>query len=289
MDKKRTLTYTKSSGFRKIVVQKELAREDSADNDRVATIPAVVPPRSYRKEEGVLSYGLYCVISGGTVREKTFLSEVECKHSFRNLEVIFVSSKANEGGLTPKMMLEKYHEITSDGILQLSGRNVHLDMVDKIYMFTDVDHYKSELIEILKKNTSKGSPIWIISNPDFEIWLYYCFKNSPEQDLIDVLNEQPSQRSTKLKSVNGTFNNGGGLDTRKAFEHLEDGIAHSKEHFKIDVNGIPCLFCTQMHVFAEDVLLKLGKEYTEWKKKKESYRNFKKEHGKSKQELTAHK
>ena len=254
MDEKRKLTYSRPASVRHIVARKETATAASLNDDKAVSLPSVEPPLNYRKEDGTLSYGLYCVISGGTVREKTFLSEVECKHSFKKLEVIFVSSKASEGGLTPRMMATKYHEITSDGILRLPGRTVHLESVDKIYMFTDVDHYESELIEILKQNVSEASPIWIISNPDFEIWLYYCFMNSPERDLIDVLNEQPSRRSSRLKSVNGTFNNGGGLDTRKAFEHLEDGIAHSKEHFKIDENGISCLLSTQMHVFAEDVL-----------------------------------
>ncbi len=276
MDEKRKLTYSRPASVRHIVARKETATAASVDDDKAVSLPSVEPPLNYRKEDGTLSYGLYCVISGGTVREKTFLSEVECKHSFKNLEVIFVSSKASEGGLTPRMMATKYHEITSDGILRLPGRTVHLESVDKIYMFTDVDHYESGLVEILKQTTSEASPVWIISNPDFEIWLYYCFMNSPERDLIDVLNEQPSRRSSRLKSVNGTFNNGGGLDTRKAFEHLEDGIAHSKEHFKIDENGIPCLLSTQMHVFAEGVLLRLGEEYAEWIKRKESFRNFKK-------------
>ena len=280
---RRILTYGKSSGERHVVVQKETAVSIPDKNGAAAIMPSVEPPRNYRKEEGTLSYSLYCVISGGTVREKTFLSEVERKHSFKRLEVVFVSSKADEGGLTPKMMVEKYRDIVSDGMLRLSGRSVRLETVDKIYMFTDVDHYERELIEILKEKSSGSVPIWIISNPDFEIWLYYCYRNSPESDLADVLAEQPSQRSTKLKSVNGTFNNGGGLDTRKAFEHLEDGIVHSKEHFKIDGNGIPCLFSTQMHIFVEDVLLRLGEEYAEWKARKDSFRNFKRSLRKNKE------
>ena len=276
MDKNRILTYTKPSGNRDFALQKEVKTIASDGNKGIAAMPAVSPPRSYSKDDGTLSYGLYCVISGGTKREKTFLMEVERKRSFKNLEVIFISSKADEGGLTPRMMNEKYHEIAEEGKLKLPGRTVRLETVDKIYMFTDVDHYEAELINLLKMDTSENAPLWIISNPDFEIWLYYCFRNSPETDLIDVINEVPSQRSSKLKEVNGTFNNGGGLDTRKAFEHLEDGISHSKEHFKIDENGIPCLLCTQMHIFAEDVLLKLGEEYAEWKKRKDTFRNIQK-------------
>ena len=139
-------------------------------------------------------------------------------------------------------------------------------------MFTDVDHYEKELIEILN-NSKKESPIWIISNPDFEIWLYYCFMNNPYGDLKEVLDVTQSQRSKKLKTVNGTLNNGGGLDTRKAFEHLEEGIAHSKEHYQ-ETNGIPNILSTQMHIFAEDVLLRLGDEYKSFMQKKLEFREL---------------
>lgn len=159
------------------------------------------------------------------------------------------------------MMLSAFEAICKDGVIKASGRNVKLDSVDVVYMFTDVDHYENEL-KVILKDSDGNAPIWIISNPDFEIWLYYCYRNNPEEDLKEVLKQAPSQRSSMLKTVNGRFNNGGGLDPRKAFEYLEDGIEHSKEHYEED-DGIPALFSTQMHVFAEDVLLRLGNEYKE--------------------------
>lgn len=219
-----------------------------------------------------MSYSLICVISGGTGRERIFLSELEKKHTFKKVNVVFVSTKDGEGGLTPKMMFFEFERICKNGTIYTSGRRVKLDSVDVIYMFTDVDHYEKELIEILN-NSKKESPIWIISNPDFEIWLYYCFMNNPYGDLKEVLDVTPSQRSKKLKTVNGTLNNGGGLDTRKAFEHLEEGIAHSKEHYQ-ETNGIPNILSTQMHIFAEDVLLRLGDEYKSFMQKKLEFREL---------------
>lgn len=227
-------------------------------------------PSAYRKEDGKLSYSLICVISGGTKRERAFLNELERKRTFKAVDVIFVSTEEGAGGLTPKMMLSAYESICKDGVIHASGRSFKLDSVDVVYMFTDVDHYENDLKEILN-DSEKKIPIWIISNPDFEIWLYYCYKNNPNEDLKEVLDEIPSQRSSTLKTVNGRFNNGGGLDTRKAFEYLEDGIAHSKEHYR-EVDGIPALFSTQMHVFAEDVLLRLGNEYKEFVQRKQEFK-----------------
>lgn len=269
MDRK--LTYKKLPGTRALA--HELEQEESLPHNTETDPDSTMPiPSAYKKEDGTLSYSLICVISGGTGRERIFLSELEKKHTFKKVNVVFVSTKDGEGGLTPKMMFSEYERICHNGTIYTSGRRVQLDSVDIIYMFTDVDHYEKELIEILK-NSRKESPIWIISNPDFEIWLYYCFMNNPYGDLKDVLEATPSQRSKKLKTVNGTFNNGGGLDTRKAFEHLEEGIAHSKEHYQ-ETNGIPNILSTQMHIFAEDVLLRLGDEYKSFMQKKLKFREL---------------
>ena len=269
MDRK--LTYKKLPGTRALA--HELAQKESLPNNpENAPDSTVQIPSAYKKEDGTMSYSLICVISGGTGRERIFLSELEKKHTFKKVNVVFVSTKDGEGGLTPKMMFSEFERICKNGTIYTSGRRVKLDSVDVIYMFTDVDHYEKELIEILN-NSKKESPIWIISNPDFEIWLYYCFMNNPYGDLKEVLDVTPSQRSKKLKTVNGTFNNGGGLDTRKAFEHLEEGIAHSKEHYQ-ETNGIPNILSTQMHIFAEDVLLRLGDEYKSFMQKKLEFREL---------------
>ena len=269
MDRK--LTYKKLPGTRALAQELE-QKELLPHNTETAPDSTMPIPSAYKKEDGTLSYSLICVISGGTGRERIFLSELEKKHTFKKVNVVFVSTKEGEGGLTPKMMFSEYERICHNGTIYTSGRRVQLDSVDIIYMFTDVDHYEKELIEILR-NSKKESPIWIISNPDFEIWLYYCFMNNPYGDLKDVLEATPSQRSKKLKTVNGTFNNGGGLDTRKAFEHLEEGIAHSKEHYQ-ETNGIPNILSTQMHIFAEDVLLRLGDEYKSFMQKKLEFREL---------------
>lgn len=269
MDRK--LTYKKLPGTRALA--HELAQKESLPNNpENAPVSTVQIPSAYKKEDGTMSYSLICVISGGTGRERIFLSELEKKHTFKKVNVVFVSTKDGEGGLTPKMMFSEFERICKNGTIYTSGRRVKLDSVDVIYMFTDVDHYEKELIEILN-NSKKESPIWIISNPDFEIWLYYCFMNNPYGDLKEVLDVTPSQRSKKLKTVNGTLNNGGGLDTRKAFEHLEEGIAHSKEHYQ-ETNGIPNILSTQMHIFAEDVLLRLGDEYKSFMQKKLEFREL---------------
>lgn len=43
----------------------------------------------------------------------------------------------------------------------------------------------------------------------------------------------------------------GGLNPCLAFEHIQIGIKHSKEHYAEDNNGIPVLYATQMHEMAQ--------------------------------------
>lgn len=264
MDRK--LAYEKKEGTRAIEKVLPKSPQVPPESAELTAIPQMHVPSSYRKEDGVLSYSLICVISGGTERERVFLNELVRKRTFKSVDVIFVSTEKGCGGLTPKMMQTAYENICKDGLIKASGRKVELDSVDTIYMFTDVDHYEGELKDILA-NKGSHTPAWIISNPDFEIWLYYCYRNNPYEELKAVMEEKPSKRSSTLKTVNGTFNNGGGLDTRKAFDHLAEGIVHSRSHYK-ETEGIPDILSTQMHVFAEDVLLRLGEEYEMFLKKK---------------------
>lgn len=220
----------------------------------------------YVKQEGELSPALFFVLSGGTKREHDFLQTLEKKRQLLSLRVLFFSSARNAGGLTPNMMLAKWQQICVEGKFLIDGTVHQLLDIDKVFLFTDVDHYEKELREILS-SPSLGSEQWIISNPDFEIWIYYCFRNKPEDDLKGLVSLPQSKRSSQMKHLNGTFNmNGasgkaGGLDPRKAFDHIREGIEHSKDHYEEDKYHIPCLFSTQMHLFAEEVLEKADKEF----------------------------
>lgn len=90
MDRK--LTYKKQPGARALEVEHSYSivppQVVISSHDSSVQIPSI-----YKKEDGVLSYSLICVISGGTDRERTFLNELERKHTFKGVEVIFVSSK----------------------------------------------------------------------------------------------------------------------------------------------------------------------------------------------------
>lgn len=267
----RKLKYEKGEGVRKESIP-ALAPKTSFENRVLNEDKTVISSPNYTKEEGVLSPRLFFVLSGGTVRERDFLQELEKKRSFKSLRVLFLSTDKFKGGLTPNMIWRIWENINSKRLVEIEGYEYQLTEIDVVYLFTDVDHYEDELRELLVNHKNYGEH-WIISNPDFEIWLYYCFRNQPDDDLAELLELSQSEQSSKLKTINGRFNNGGGLDPRKAFEHLHEGVAHSKECYKEDEMHFPMLLSTQMHFFAEDVLVRLDKEYESWKNKKQELAN----------------
>lgn len=79
------------------------------------------------------------------------------------------------------MIWRIWEDINSKRLVEIEGYNYQLTEIDLVYLFTDVDHYEDELRELLVNDKNYGEH-WIISNPDFEIWLYYCFRNQPDDD-----------------------------------------------------------------------------------------------------------
>lgn len=271
MDKNRSFSYSKESKQAELLnARSDSEVQEKPDSGWIIPIETI---SGYRKVDGILPANLICVISGGTTRERDFLNELVKKNTFSNIRVIFLSTSSRKGGLTPKMMNDRYTQIQSNHKISYHGTDIVIDEDDAFYMFTDVDHYENELVEIVSSCKEKDKPIWIISNPSLEIWIYYCYRNKPYEELSSVFEVKPSERSSHLKTINGTFNSGGGLDPRKAFEHLHDGITNSKVFYKVDENNIPELLTTNMFVFAEDILGQLGQEYLKWIEVKQEWRN----------------
>ena len=65
--------------------------------------------------------------------------------------------------------------------------------MDKVFLLSDVDEFYDQLVKIDCVAGNQQAGQWIISNPCFEVWLYYCFKNEPETDLASLENIRFSQ------------------------------------------------------------------------------------------------
>ncbi len=228
--------------------------------------------KGYEKTDGVMSYSIVCVISGGEKRERDFLRTLIRQRDLHSLRVAFISREGQ--GLQPYQMQEQWNEIQKTKTFIFNGNVFHLDEMDNVFLLSDVDEFYEQLVKILKNHNEEDTGQWIISNPCFEIWLYYCLCDKPEEDLASIEPLAPNKRSQELKHLGHTVITGG-LNPIKAFEHMQEGIDHSISHYAEDDNAIPVLFATQMHKMAQfliDTMNRNRGEYNEFVKRKRQQR-----------------
>lgn len=265
------LSYTKEDADKDVlpVQQQPPQPKESADPD--AQIEENLVSESltegYTKQEGELSPALYFVISGGEIRERNYLQAIEKKQEFSSLRIIFMTSERGRGGFTPQMMHTHVEAAFSNGHIEQNGIHYDIMEIDAVYLLTDVDHYSNELQSLLPATMEKPYK-WIVSNPDFEIWLYYSYFDNPSTDLVSIASLPQSEMSSALKTRNGELKSGG-IDPRKAFEQIPVAISNSLKNYKEDEYGIPALFATQMHIFVQNVIQVIGHEYKQWIVKKQ--------------------
>ena len=249
-------------------------REEIVLNRESDVISSLAPRqlKGYEKTDGVMSYSIICVISGGEKRERDFLKTLIRQKDLHSLRVAFISKEGQ--GLQPYQMQDQWEEIQKTKTIAVDDRTFQLDEMDKVFLLSDVDEFYEQLVRILESHDVEDQGEWIISNPCFEIWLYYCFCDKPQEDLASIIPLSPKQRSQELKHLGHNIVTGG-LNGIKAFEYMLPGIAHSIRNYAEDSNAIPVLFATQMHKMAQfliDTMNRNRGEYDEFVKLKRQQR-----------------
>lgn len=183
---------------------------------------------------------LYSYSLGG----KDFLLELIKQRELNSLRVVFMSEKVQ--GLQPYQMQEKWEQIQLTGEIKIESQLFQLDTMNKVFLLSDVDEFYDQLEKIFKGNQTDVQGRWVVSNPCFEIWLYYCYLDSPEKVLGCLKTEPITTRSKKMKALGNTLVSGG-LNPCLAFENMLNGIEHCIAYYAEDDNRITVLYATQMH------------------------------------------
>lgn len=134
---------------------------------------------------------LYSYSLGG----KDFLLELIKQRELNSLRVVFMSEKVQ--GLQPYQMEEKWEQIQLTGEIKIESQLFQLDTMDKVFLLSDVDEFYDQLEKIFKGNQTDVQGRWVVSNPCFEIWLYYCYLANPEKVLGCLKTEPITTRSKK--------------------------------------------------------------------------------------------
>jgi len=210
----------------------------------------------------------FVIISGGEVREKNYFKIIANQDKFKRIKLEFIADPLK---LSPDGMLE-LAQFKKDRFESSKHTD---DEPDKIYLISDVDHFMAELLKIKPTCDSENFKL-IISNSCFEVWLYYAY--------LDVIPNFPIP-SDYLK-VSSKFKGWlpsvirGGIKPEKAILYIYQNIENALKNYKVDANGIPELFSTNMFELAEDLLPLIEPELTnmieENKRIEAEYREHKK-------------
>lgn len=204
----------------------------------------------YAKAQPSVKATYLFIVSGGAKREKDYFKYIDESLSHL-LKIIFISDK--QQGLTPRQMhIEVSEAISEECFIDINGNLTRWANGDLVYLISDVDQYETELEDLLKIQYSGYT--WIISNPAFEIWLYYHYFQTPihisEAEAIPV-----AQRSQWLKNkLHELRAAAGGIDPSNSIIKAPEAIKNSRLNYNEQHNGIPELYSTQMHIVAEKII-----------------------------------
>lgn len=218
-----------------IVVPDESQTDALAAKDSLTRTSAT----KYSKAENVLQPKAFVVVfSNGEVREKNYFQWM--MYHCASLRLEFFSDP-----VSPDDMLEGVRSKKEEYALTAGE-----ETPDSYYLVTDVDHFYNVILMCQSDYDSEGVKL-IVSNPCFEVWLYYSKRDDKFEGF--VMPEDPLKLSQEVKRfLNEQIP--GGCNPKKAVFDIKANIVNAKKNYDEDGSGIPVLFATNMFRLAEDVL-----------------------------------
>lgn len=242
----------------------EELKENMSPSTAITVDDKIVLPEvneSYVKKDKNLSpLSFIVVFSGGTEREKDYLDPIlKHKSRFPKLKLDFFADATFKKGDKPAVFdfaLEKQ---------KLYQSSSNKDTPDHYFLLTDVDHFGAWItseIPLCKENEIKV----LVSNPCFEVWLYYAVKKDKFEGFVPPLDH--SQLSKDIKKWCGSVIKGG-LQTKKYLFLLEENIKNAKENYCYDSElGYGDMFSTNVFELGEAMLPVVRKELIKLKEEK---------------------
>ena len=222
----------KEPSFSSSQKQKSVASDDFIESKALS--------KGYSKAEGWrIPKTFYVLISGGEKREKDYFKMLLSGDKFKRIKLSF---EVDAKRLYPEGLLE-----------------IAIDK--KEYYATSSqedapDHFYNDLVRI-QPLCSKEHINLIMSNPCFEIWLYYGKEKNPPKDFVIPTDRLKIPQT--FKTYLGTKVKGG-VNPKKALYDIKSAIDHAKKHYEKDDKGIPKLFSTNMFVLASELLPLIDEE-----------------------------
>ena len=118
------------------------------------------------------------------------------------------------------------------------------------YLLTDVDHFGRHIVAHRKECEDCGIRV-MVSNPCFEVWLYYGYHEDKFVG-FSVPEDMSKLSSTLKRYVNTSVD--GGLNVLNAIFKIRENIENAERNYTCDENKMPGLYSTDMFVLGMDIL-----------------------------------
>ena len=190
--------------------------------------------RLYEKPEPFRDARFFVIVCEGSKRESDyfgFFDRLTPKIKLKTIE-------SKEGKTAPKHLLKNALEVLE----QQKG----VEDFDELWFVFDKDRWEeSQIHELIGECKEKYRWNYAISNPCFEVWLYYHIK-----DFIPSLEKINKCKSWKNHVDNLVL---GGFDSAKYPRLICNAIENSENNFS--ANGyLPNVGSTQVHLLAKNIL-----------------------------------
>lgn len=204
-----------------------------------------IPATPYSKAEGIVTPEVFVVVfSNGEVREKNYFKWMMKNCARLKLEFFAVP-------ISPDDLLDEVKKKKAEYMLTATDGTP-----DTYYTVTDVDHFYNDIVRSIPEYKKEEIKL-IVSNPCFEVWLYYSKRADKFEGFI-----MPEDRLKFSQSVKTFVNDKipGGCNPKKAVFDIEQNIVNARANYGEDEQGLPVQFATNMFILAESVLPYVRKE-----------------------------
>lgn len=233
------MEYSKGDAFKEVGEAKE-TRPSATEEAK----PPVAMQVGYSKGDGVVQPKAFVVIfSGGNVREPDYFKLVTVNLSrFPMLKIKVLPEDRYYANHEPRVFT--YAEMETKAYRESAS----YEQPDDYYVVTDVDVFMPHIIAFKPRLESQGIKM-MVSNPCFEVWLYYSRRSDKFEGFVAPAN--PEALSSAVKKF--VHMQTGGVNPTKALYDIDTSIENARATYAEDANAIPALFSTNMYVLAERI------------------------------------
>ena len=223
--------------------------QEVLEQGAVETLPQIEATKYSKAENVLLPVAFIVVFSNGEVREKRYFQWM--MHHCERLKLEFFYNPISPDDLLVDVKAKKAEYDKTAGA----------ETPDAYYTVTDVGHFYNDILRSKDGYEKEGINL-IVSNPCFEVWLYY----SKREDRFEGF-EAPEDKQKLSQAVKRFLNDAipGGVNPLKAVFDIKENIANARKNYGEDEHGIPVQFATNMFLLAEDVLPYLEADIEAWK------------------------